>query len=69
MRRGTPSDRFEKIVEIYSEVAKDTKDQLKREEAIMEGYIDFRFALKEAEILARDLFDTQVHILEEAKAS
>ena len=69
MRRGTPSDRFEKIVEIYSEVAKDTKDQLKREEAIMEGYIDFRFALKEAEILARDLFDAQVPILEQAKVS
>jgi len=69
MRRGTPSDRFEKIVEIYSEVAKDTKEQLQREEAIMEGYIDFRFALKEAEILARDLFDTQVPILEQAKVA
>ncbi|MDA7915234.1 cell surface protein [bacterium] len=69
MRRGTPSDRFEKIIEVYSEVAKDTKDQLKREEAIMEGYIDFRFALKEAEILTRDLFDTQVPILDQAKAA
>jgi hypothetical protein len=69
MRRGTPSDRFEKIVEIYSEVAKDTKEQLKREEAIMEGYIDFRFALKEAEILARELFETQVPILEQAKVA
>jgi hypothetical protein len=69
IRRGTPSDRFEKIVDVYSDVAKDTKDQLRREEAIMEGYIDFRFALKEAEILARELFDTQVPILESAKES
>ncbi len=67
IRRGTPSDRFEQIVETYSDVAKDTKEQLKSEEAIMEGYIDFRFALKEAEMLARELFDQQVPILEAAK--
>lgn len=67
IRRGTPSDRFEEIVEVYSEVAKDTKDQLKREDAIMEGYIDFRFALKEAEVLARELFDDYLPKLEEAK--
>ncbi len=67
IRRGTPSDRFEQIVETYSGVAKDTKEQLRSEEAIMEGYIDFRFALKEAEILARELLDQQVPILEKAK--
>lgn len=67
MRRGTPSDRFEKIVEVYSDVAKDTKEALKSEEAIMEGYIDFRFALKEAEVLSRELLDTHAPILEEAK--
>ncbi len=67
MRRGTPSDRFEKIVEVYSDVAKDTKEALQREEAIMEGYIDFRFALKEAEVLARELLDTHAPILEAAK--
>lgn len=69
IRRGTPSDRFEKIVEVYSDVAKDTKEQLRREDAIMEGYIDFRFALKEAEVLARELFDSQVPVLEQAKQS
>ena len=67
MRRGTPSDRFESIVETYSDVARDTKDALKREEAIMEGYIDFRFALKEAEVLARELLDKHAPILESAK--
>jgi hypothetical protein len=67
MRRGTPSDRFEKIVEVYGDVAKDTKEALKSEGQIMDGYIDFRFALKEAEILARELLDSQVPILESAK--
>lgn len=68
MRRGTPNDRFEKIVEVYSEVAKDTKDALQREEAIMDAYIDFRFALKEAEVLSRELLDTHLPTLEDAKS-
>ncbi len=67
IRRGSPNDRFEQIVETYSEVAKDTKQALKSEEAIMDGYIDFRFALKEAEVLAREILDKQMPILEEAK--
>ena len=67
IRRGTPYDRFEKIVETYQDVCKDTKDQLEREQVIMDGYIDFRFALKEAEILAREVFETQIPHFEEAK--
>ena len=67
MRRGSPNDRFEKIVEVYGDVAKDTKEALQSESAIMEGYIDFRFALKEAEVLARELLDQQVPVLEAAK--
>ncbi len=68
MRRGTPSDRFEKIVGVYADVAKDTKDALKKEEAIMDAYIDFRFALKEAEGLARQLLDEHTPRLDAAKA-
>ena len=67
IRRGTPNDRFEKIVEIYGDVAKDTKEALKSEERIMDAYIDFRFALKEAEVLARELFDLHLPVLEAAQ--
>ncbi len=67
IRRGTPSDRFEKIKDVYVDVSKDTKAALASEDAIMEGYIDFRFALKEAEVLARELLDTHAPILEAAK--
>jgi hypothetical protein len=67
MRRGTPSDRFDKIVDAYKDVSKDTKDQLVREEEIMDGYIDFRFALKEAEIAARELLEGYLPTLEKAK--
>lgn len=67
MRRGTPSDRFEKIIEVYGDVAKDTKSALEKEEAIMDAYIDFRFALKEAEVLAREILDSHLPVLESAK--
>ncbi|TWT33666.1 hypothetical protein KOR34_34990 [Posidoniimonas corsicana] len=68
IRRGTPHARFEKIVDVYQDVCKDTKDQLDREEEIMDGYIDFRFALKEAEVLAREVLEEQLPHLDKAKA-
>jgi hypothetical protein len=69
LQRGTPYARFEKIVDVYREVCADTKDQLNREVVIMDGYIDFRFALKEAEILARELLEAQLPHLDKAKAA
>lgn len=67
IRRGSPAARFEDIVETYRDVCAETKNQLEREQTIMDGYIDFRFALKEAEILARELLEAQVPHLEAAK--
>jgi hypothetical protein len=69
IRRGSPAARFEKIVDVYQDVCTDTKDQLEREQVIMDGYIDFRFALKEAEILSRELLEAQLPHLEKAKAA
>jgi len=69
IRRGSPNARFENIVEVYREVCAETKNQLEREQTIMDGYIDFRFALKEAEILARELLEAQVPTLEAARDS
>jgi hypothetical protein len=69
LQRGTPYARFEKIVDVYRDVCADTKDQLNREQVIMDGYIDFRFALKEAEILARELLEAQIPHFEKAKAA
>lgn len=67
LRRGSPSARFEKIAETYKAVASDTKDQLDREDAIMDGYVDFRFALKESEVAARELFVKFIPDYEKAK--
>jgi hypothetical protein len=69
MRRGTPSDRFQKIADTYKAVSSDTQQALQKELAIMEGYIDFRFALKEAEIVARELLDKQTAALDAARAA
>ncbi len=57
--RGTPHKRFEKILDLYQDVSKDTKGQLEKEDNIMDAYIDFRFAVKDAEILAFNVLKTQ----------
>ena len=59
LRRGTPSKRFDEIAGVYKSVAADTKDQLDREQKIMDAYIDFRFALKEAEVLSREVLEKE----------
>lgn len=67
--RGTTHARFEKITKTYEGVAKRTKDQLDRESAIMNGYMDFRLALKESEIMAHEVMDVQNKVMEEKKSS
>ena len=59
LSRGTPHDRFEKIADTYKDVCKDTREQLDIENDVMEAYIDFRFAIKEAEVLAQELLEIQ----------
>jgi hypothetical protein len=53
--RGDMSDRFEKIKRVYLDVAKDSKDQMAREQLILHAYQDFRGALKESEVLAFEI--------------
>lgn len=65
--RGTPHSRFEKISEVYKEVCEDTHTQLENERDIISAYIDFRFALKEAEILAHEVLEVQLEKLQLAK--
>lgn len=50
--RGDIPARFNKIKDIYLEVAADTKDQIEREQIILDAYRDFRGALKESEVLS-----------------
>src|SRR5262245_26494504 len=56
--RGDISGRFEKIKKTYLEVVKDSKDQIEREQVILQAYLDFRGALKESEVLALQVLKT-----------
>lgn len=67
--RGTIPSRFEDIKETYIEVSKDSKDQIVREQRIIDAYRDFRGALKESQVLAYDLLKVaEVHLDRDKKA-
>ncbi|MBI2044595.1 cell surface protein [Candidatus Pacearchaeota archaeon] len=67
LTKGTTHDRFEKIKEVYSGVTERTHEQLKRENTIMDSYMDFRFAIKEAEILSYEVLKAQDAKMNDAK--
>jgi hypothetical protein len=66
--RGDISDRFEKIKKTYLDVAEDSRVQIERERIIMNAYLDFRGALKQAEVQALEVLDTAEQKVEDAKA-
>ncbi len=49
-------------------MARDTKDQIEREQRILEAYRDFRGALKQAEVLALEVLGTATQRLDATKA-
>ncbi|MEE9328703.1 MAG: hypothetical protein V3V30_01090 [Parvularculaceae bacterium] len=55
MTRGDIASRFDKIRDTYLDVVKDTRDQIEREQTILEAYQDFRGALKQSEVLALEI--------------
>ncbi|MET3926915.1 cell surface protein [Devosia sp. 2618] len=65
--RGDIATRFNKIRDTYLDVTKDTKDQIDREQIILEAYRDFRGALKQSEVMALEVLQTAEKRLEEKK--
>jgi len=65
--RGDIPRRFDKIREVYLEVAADSKDQIQREQLVLGAYQDFRGALKESEVLALEVLKKADEKLGEAK--
>jgi hypothetical protein len=65
--RGDIATRFDKIKQVYLDVAEDSRDQIQREHLISKAYQDFRGALKESEVLALDVLKTADQKLEVAK--
>ena len=66
--RGDVADRFDRIKEVYLDVTRSTKDQIEREQIILDAYRDFRGALKHAEVMALEVLRTAEQKLEAAKA-
>jgi hypothetical protein len=69
MTRGDIASRFDTIRKTYLDVAGDTDDQIRREQTILDAYLDFRGALKNAEVLALDVLNTAEAELKAAKAT
>jgi hypothetical protein len=67
--RGDIPSRFRKIKETYQDVSADTRDQMEREDKILEAYKDFRGALKEAQVTAFQLLKKAEWVLDTAKSS
>ena len=65
--RGDIPTRFLKIKDTYLEVASDSKDQIEREQLILDAYQDFRGALKESEVLGLQVLKTAEALLEGRK--
>ena len=59
LSRGSTHARFEGIRNKYLAVEEDTKEQLDEEGEILDAYINFRFALKEAEALSYEVKKAQ----------
>jgi hypothetical protein len=65
--RGDIATRFDKIKDTYLDVTAATRDQIRREQNILEAYQDFRGALKESEVLAFEVLKKASAKLDEAK--
>lgn len=67
LKRGTVSERFEKIRTTFQGVIHSTSEQIATEESVLSAYQDFRFSLKEAEASAYTIADKAAAILQETK--
>jgi len=67
MTRGSIAKRFGKIKTLYLDVAEETQNQIERERLILEAYMDFRGAMKNAEVLSFDVLKKASKQLETAK--
>jgi hypothetical protein len=68
LSRGDVADRFDEIRAVYLDVTRSTKDQIQREQIILDAYRDFRGALKHAEVMALEVLRTAEQNLEAARA-
>ena len=66
--RGDIAARFDDIRDTYLDVARDTRTNIEREQTILEAYMDFRGALKQAEVAALEVLKIAEEHLDAPKA-
>ncbi len=69
LQRGSITSRFKKIKTTFNELSQDTQKQLEQWSKILGAYLDFRYALKEAEILASELLKKSEDALNQTQLS
>ncbi|MEO3728031.1 merozoite surface protein 3b [Pseudomonas syringae] len=65
LRRGSIPSRFNDIRESYLQVCKSANDQIARESVVLEAYMDFRMAMKAAEVDAQQVLAVAGKALEQ----
>jgi hypothetical protein len=65
--KGSFPSRFEKIRSTYNDAVARTNHQIEREQAILTAYTEFRAAMKEAEVAAREITQTLQKKLDDQK--
>ncbi|MDD1014222.1 merozoite surface protein 3b [Pseudomonas rubra] len=69
VRRGSIPSRFNDIRDNYLQVCKSANDQISRETVILESYMDFRMAMKAAEVEAQQVLAIAGQALEQRTAA
>lgn len=67
--RGDIASRFDKIKEVYLDVASSSSEQIEREHIILNAYQDFRGAIKQSEIYALEVLNKAEGIWNESKGA
>ena len=66
--RGDIATRFDKIKDTYLEVTDATRDQIQREQLVLNAYQDFRGAMKQSEVMALEVLGKGQQKLDAARA-
>ena len=66
--RGDIATRFDKIKDTYLEVTDATRDQIQREQLVLNAYQDFRGAMKQSEVMALEVLEKGQQKLDAARA-
>ncbi len=67
--RGDIASRFDKIKQVYLDVANSSSEQIEREQIILNAYQDFRGAIKQSEIYALEVLKKAESIWSESKGA